>query len=146
MYDFRSCKIPLNILIELIGHIKPREFSISRAYDNKIELTIGEVYYKTLLGRDKIGVFTDYIKQINQINLYPSLRLAFREGSFPKVDSNDNLILICTGTGYAPIRNFIWKCIELQHRGTILLFYGCRNKDKDFLYSDEYEIFRKHLK
>ncbi len=38
LFDFKSCKLPLNILIELIGHIKPREFSISRAYDNKVIL------------------------------------------------------------------------------------------------------------
>ena len=37
LYDFNSCKIPLNILIELIGHIKPREFSISKTYQNKVE-------------------------------------------------------------------------------------------------------------
>jgi sulfite reductase alpha subunit-like flavoprotein len=104
------------------------------------------VYYKTLLGRDKVGVFTEYIKEMNNIKLYNPLKLSFREGSFPKINTNDNIILICTGTGYAPIRNFLWKCIEGQHKGTILLFYGCRNKTKDFLYSSEHEIFKQNLK
>jgi sulfite reductase alpha subunit-like flavoprotein len=98
-----------------------------------------------LLGRDKIGLFTEHIKKLKDSEINQTLLFSIREGSFPQINTNDNLILISTGTGYAPIRNLLWDCVEKQHKGKILLFYGCRNKSKDFLYSEEYEIFQKHL-
>ena len=36
LWDFKSCKIPFNILFDLIGPIKPREYSISNSYKNKV--------------------------------------------------------------------------------------------------------------
>ncbi|KAJ2897483.1 NADP/FAD dependent oxidoreductase [Zalerion maritima] len=51
------------------------------------------------------------------------------------------LIMIAAGTGLAPFRAFISERARLQSigkkSGKILLFFGCRNPEEDFIYSDE---------
>ena len=62
------------------------------------------------------------------------------------MNNSENFLLICTGTGIAPIRYFLWKCYEKLHNGKIILYYGCRNKNVDYLYKEEYEKFKTKLK
>ncbi|KAJ1556988.1 NADPH-dependent diflavin oxidoreductase 1, partial [Nowakowskiella sp. JEL0078] len=48
------------------------------------------------------------------------------------------VILIGPGTGVAPIRSFLQDRIA-QNINENVLFFGCRGKDKDFLYGDEFK-------
>lgn len=55
------------------------------------------------------------------------------------------------GTGLAPMRGFIREKVKLLETSLnaplskILLFYGCRNKNEDFLYKDEWPEYSKVL-
>ena len=89
---------------------------------------------------------TEYLKYLNDNKFNDSIKFSIREGTFPGINKTDNFLLICTGTGIAPLRFFLWRCYENLHSGKILLYYGCRNKNKDFLYHEEYEIFKNKLK
>jgi len=66
-----------------------------------------------------------------------------KDGDFPKIGNDKSVIAICIGTGIAPIRNLLWEQYsEINNdnpneNGKKFLFYGCRSKDTDFLYSTE---------
>jgi NADPH-ferrihemoprotein reductase len=64
------------------------------------------------------------------------------------------LILIAAGTGLAPLRAFLHERRQLlkigRDVGDMLLFFGCRRPDEDFIYRDELveleNAFGKQLK
>jgi len=65
----------------------------------------------------------------------------------PPEDLSRPLLMVGPGTGVAPFLGFLQsreKMMEVQQKtcsevGSTWLFYGCRHKDRDFLYKDEFE-------
>ena len=105
------------------------------------------------MGQKKKGICSNWIEssitEENKEGLVVSpnnIFFSFNSGTLPKISNNDNLIMIATGTGIAPFRNFL---LDRFHRsksekfiGSVTLFFGCRNKELDFLYGNEYEMFK----
>jgi len=97
-------------------------------------------------------------QMINELNydintLHPPklmLPISIRESSFklPK-DSTLPIIMIGPGTGIAPFRGFIqermWQAKQGKNVGKTILFYGCRNRNQDYLYHQELEDIYKEL-
>jgi NADPH-ferrihemoprotein reductase len=54
------------------------------------------------------------------------------------------IIMVGPGTGVAPFRGFVQERAEQAkkglHVGPTVLFYGCRRRDEDWLYKDEWEV------
>lgn len=57
-------------------------------------------------------------------------------------DHKTPIIMICAGTGIAPMRGFLEeratiKAARNQDLGPALLYFGCRHHEKDYIYADE---------
>ena len=58
------------------------------------------------------------------------------------------IIMVGPGTGLAPFRGFLQEIQLLRKRdqlqtGEVILYYGCRHRDQDYLYREELEEFEK---
>jgi len=64
-------------------------------------------------------------------------------------DSKLPLILVGPGTGFAPLRSLIQERILTNERlrrgrpGPILLFFGCKHRERDHIYREEMESWRR---
>ena len=60
----------------------------------------------------------------------------------PPKDTSRPMILVAAGSGIAPLRGFVQErrlCVERGVKpGRTLLLYGCRSRDADFLYEEEW--------
>jgi sulfite reductase (NADPH) flavoprotein alpha-component len=60
-------------------------------------------------------------------------------------DVTKPMLFVSAGTGFAPMRAFLWERLALKREGATLaeaaLFNGIRSRDLDFIYRDEIEMF-----
>ncbi|KAJ3041224.1 NADPH-dependent diflavin oxidoreductase 1 [Rhizophlyctis rosea] len=144
LQDFHSAKIPLKYLFDLIPEMRPRSFSISsspRMFPEQIHLTVAIVRYRTKMKIPRVGVCTKWMAQLK-----PGDQVQFRlsKGTMrlPEAPSTP-VVLIGPGTGVAPMRSFLGERVH-QNAEDNVLFFGCRNHDKDYLYQEEWERSVEH--
>ncbi|QKX60338.1 uncharacterized protein TRUGW13939_07482 [Talaromyces rugulosus] len=154
--------IPFSFVIESLGLIQPRYYSIASAsavYPRQISLTVSLLSIHLDESDDIIhGVTSTYISKLcdNKISSstaasqgqVPSKELAglfchVRKSTFKLPASESQpMLTIATGTGVAPFRGFIQHRVRLYQIGcqvgrTILIF-GCRDKNSH-IYMEEFE-------
>ena len=164
--------VPFAFIIELIPHLQPRYYSISSsslADKTKIGIT-AVVEWERKGDRLVSGVATNLIKNIeveqngtdDKLVVHYDLRgprskfskfklpVHVRRSTF-KLPLNPlvPVIMIGPGTGVAPFRGFVRDRVQLkqqgQNPGEMLLFYGCRRENEDFLYKNEWPQYSKDL-
>lgn len=130
----KNLKIPVEYVLDLFPLIKVRLFLIaSRPSPTSVLLLVGIVEYKTMLRRIRRGLCTKWIKL-----LVPGDKLMF---SIHKSNIKFQLphllappvLMIAPGTGLAPMKSLIETFAGSQD---LYLFYGCRYREKDFLFAD----------
>ncbi|XP_074094792.1 NADPH-dependent diflavin oxidoreductase 1-like isoform X2 [Cotesia typhae] len=144
LYDFPNTAKKLNekILFEIMSPIKPRAFSIasSNKYTkNQIDILVAVVKYKTNLITPRFGLCSNWLASL-KINLNNNKIICWlQKGNF-KFDYDKPMILIGPGTGFAPFRSLLFERLALKHDFIdTVLFFGCRNKDKDNLCRNDIE-------
>ncbi|XP_047317578.1 NADPH-dependent diflavin oxidoreductase 1 [Impatiens glandulifera] len=139
--DFSSVQMPFEWLVQLVPPLKPRQFSIASSLDvhpDQIHLTVSVVSQTTPFKRKRTGLCSAWLAGLDPSESI-NIPAWIRKGSLPVPSPSLPLILIGPGTGCAPFRGFVEeRALQSKSCSTapILLFFGCRNKENDFLYRD----------
>lgn len=144
LQDFHktSKQIPFQYLFDVIPPLQPRAFSIAssiKAHPNQLHLLMAVVNFRTKLHLPRLGVCSTWLSRLDPEKEDTLVPLWVKKGTirFPS-DHDVPLILVGPGTGLAPFRSVIQERSSLG-KGGVLLFFGCRSKDKDFYCKEEFE-------
>ena len=161
--DMPDCKPAIDHLLELLPRLQPRFYSISsssRVHKERIHVTAVVVEYETKTGRKNYGVCTKWLQHmVPKCDETPETAIGEQDAEF-KVPCyvrrsqfrlpnrpQTPVIMVGPGTGLAPFRGFIqeraWQKEEGKQVGETHLYFGCRNKDVDYIYQEELEQYER---
>ncbi|GAO49355.1 hypothetical protein SAICODRAFT_74213 [Saitoella complicata NRRL Y-17804] len=149
--------------------LSPRTISITAVVERKAPMSVSGPDHESMLH----GVTTNYLLALKRRqhgdeqpelngktyaitgprNKYDGIHVPVhtRHSNFKlPMDTSKPVIMIGPGTGVAPFRGFV---AERAHQasalgktvGKTVLFYGCRRRDEDFMYEDEWPEYQKAL-
>jgi ferredoxin-NADP reductase len=100
----------------------------------------GTNVFELVIVLDKLGAGTNYI--FNEINVDSEFIYRGPQGVFTLKEPIENdLVLICTGTGIAPFRSMVnYLNIHNINRKNIYLVFGCRTKETLLYYNEMKEL------
>jgi len=159
--EFPSCKPGVEDLIEFLPALAPREYSVSSAAEvhaNEIHFAFSVVKYETPAGKIRQGVATTWLSTLaDRVSAGADVKVPIfmrpsKDFQHPG-DLAKPIVMIGPGTGVSPFRGFAHfrgHLIEtreesqaLQEVGESWLFYGCRDRTKDFLYESDFTVLRE---
>jgi cytochrome P450/NADPH-cytochrome P450 reductase len=148
--QFQSC--PLNIFefLEVAQPLRPRYYSTSSSPQIH-----GEGVAHVAVGLDPLpvpgmpdrhfrGICASYVhclREGDRLNVF----LDSADGFHLQEDVDRPMIFVSAGTGFAPMRAFLWERLALKQAGVRIgeaaLFNGIRSSSVDFIFRDELERF-----
>lgn len=130
-FQHATAKLTLTLLFELFQPIKPRPFSIcSSVLSNRLDLLIAVVEYKTRIPKPRRGLCSSWIKTLNPGD---RVRVTIKNGTMKIPQETDRpFVMVGPGTGIAIFRSIIQHTDLSGENRDLTLFFGCRNKEKDF--------------
>ncbi|KAG0133679.1 hypothetical protein HOY82DRAFT_255413 [Tuber indicum] len=156
LQEFSSVKIPINRLIDVIPVMRARAFSVASSntghspgsFDEKIDLEIlvAIVKYKTIIKKTRQGVCTRWLASLKEGD---PISVVFQHGTLVPHSTtelyNKPTVMIAPGTGVAPMRALLRERIfDKGHYLKNTLIFGCRGKDTDFFFQEEWvELVRR---
>ncbi|KAI8071469.1 hypothetical protein BC940DRAFT_294536 [Gongronella butleri] len=146
LFDFKPLSLPMDYILDLFPVMQPRSFSIAsslKAHPHTMELCVGIVKYKTVLKKIRRGVLTKWLATLQPGDVLQRVRIVSGTMNLPPPELP--LIAIGPGTGIAPMRSFLEERISMNANDNVL-FFGCRYKDKDYHYKDEWAQYAKDNK
>ncbi|KAK4525316.1 hypothetical protein GAYE_SCF09G3224 [Galdieria yellowstonensis] len=141
--EFSSASVDFQKFVDHLRPLSPRYYSISSSSlvdSNHVSITVSVIRYQ-LFGLDRVGVATTYLADRVDIGDKVPVFLSRNDNFRLPSDGDVPIIMIGPGTGVAPFRAFLLEREKTGSRGRNVLFFGCRHKDRDFLYSSELQAF-----
>lgn len=179
LLTFPSCQPPLSLLLEHLPKLQPRPYSCASSsllHPDKLHFVFNIVEFpsNTTAASLRKGVCTGWLATLVAPFLQPNTEVLTADNSdtlAPKIlisprstnsfhlpdDLSAPIIMVGPGTGVAPFVGFLQHREKLQEQhpdgnfGAMWLFFGCRHKDRDYLFREELRHFLKtgvltHLK
>lgn len=140
-FPYTTSKINTKLLFEIMSPVKPRAFSIASSLKNtkdEVHLLVAVVQYKTKLREPRFGICSNWLA-----NLKPGDHAIFwiQKGTF-KFEYQKPMILVGPGTGIAPFRALLLDKAAIDRElSSCIVFFGCRNKEKDFHCKEDFSVF-----
>lgn len=144
--DFPSAQPPLGALFGSIApRLQPRYYSISSSparHPDELHITCAVVREQSATGRTHEGVCSNWFKRVEPGTRVPVFirRSGFR---LPR-ELSTPILMVGPGTGLAPFRAFLQdrdhqaKAGKPQQQpGRSLMYFGCRDRAKDYIYEEE---------
>jgi cytochrome P450 / NADPH-cytochrome P450 reductase len=147
--EFPSCKLNVFEFLQVAQPLRPRYYSPSsspRVHGEVAHLTVGHepVPVPGVPGRIFRGMSAHYVHTLREgdrMNVF----LESADGFHLQEDVSKPMIFVSAGTGFAPMRAFLWERLALKDEGVALaeaaLFNGIRSPELDYIYRDEIERF-----
>ena len=166
LQEFQSVRIPWQWIGSVLPILRGRQFSIAsggiqksfKDGGTKFELLVAIVKYRTVMKKIREGVCTRYIAALPEGSEFDVL---LQKGGLhiTKGEGKRPVVMIGPGTGVAPMRSLVWERLawaeerkrlyqEVGHDapdhgssgvGENVLFYGCRNREADYFYRNEWQ-------
>ncbi|WP_185851370.1 flavodoxin domain-containing protein [Blattabacterium cuenoti] len=139
-------KIHLRDLIQIMDPIKPRLYSISSSpivHNDEIHITVLRHRFFQKNGKRKYGFCSNFLSKLKKGDPLSFFVCNNRVFKLPK-ESNKDIILICSGTGIAPFRSFLYEREVHKNSGKNWLFFGNQHFETDFLYKKEIQNWKKN--
>ncbi|XP_062341507.1 NADPH--cytochrome P450 reductase-like isoform X1 [Osmerus eperlanus] len=151
--DMPSLRPAIDHLCELLPRLQARYYSIAssgKVYPTTISICAVVVEFCTSTGRTFKGVATNWLKNktVMDNGHKATVPMYVRKSQFrlPFKASNP-VVMIGPGTGIAPFMGFLqeraWLKEQGKEVGETILYFGCRHRNKDFLYQQQLEEFEK---
>ncbi|XP_035981710.1 methionine synthase reductase isoform X2 [Fundulus heteroclitus] len=164
---FPSCSPPLSLLIELLPKLQPRPYSAASSrlrHPEKLRFVFSVVDFPACSGRPagRRGLCTGWLCDLVNPGLAlpvkaespgspapPKIHVSLRPNCSFRLppDPSVPFIMIGPGTGVAPFIGFLQQREEERTEkpeaefGETWLFFGCRYRDRDYLFREELEHF-----
>jgi len=118
---------------------------LSQTHPDEVHLLVAVVNYKTKLVKSRRGLCSTWLASLNSSQGDLRIPVWIKKGtiSFPK-DLNAPILMIGPGTGCAPFRGFIEERVCQSSAGDCVLFFGCRNGEKDYFFREEWRAFTEN--
>ncbi|XP_034379513.1 methionine synthase reductase [Arvicanthis niloticus] len=179
LHAFPSCQPPLSLLLEHLPKLQPRPYSCASSslrHPDKLHFVFNIIEFpsNTTAASLRKGVCTGWLATLVAPFLQPNSDVSDADSGdtlAPEIpispratnsfhlpdDPSAPIIMVGPGTGVAPFVGFLQHREKLQEQhpdgnfGAMWLFFGCRHKDRDYLFREDLRHFLKtgvltHLK